>query len=63
MSKEKKKEQSSLKPTEPSNFDKLYVQREEERAKLIETYGTSFPGQKGQNTGAGRGGQQQQQQR
>ncbi len=46
-----------------SNFDKLYVQREEERAKLIETYGTSFPGQKGQNTGAGRGGQQQQQQR
>ena len=36
-----------------SNFEKLYVQREEERQKLIETHGTSFPGQRG-----GQGGNQ-----
>ena len=42
-----------------SNFDKLYSQREEERAKLIETYGTSFPQQKGGQQGGQQGGNQQ----
>ena len=37
-----------------SNFDKLYVQREEERQKLIETQGTSGP-QGGPRGGRGRG--------